>query len=102
MERISCRSAVSVCGKCSGWDHTDKDSKLAVEKCVNSDGTHSSSFRPCPVWEAEKEMCAVKATTGVSYIETRRTVMASCVSPTPKHFQCFGCEGPTNDDGRFM
>lgn len=44
-------------------------------KCLSCDASdHATNSNQCPVWKKEKEICSVKATTGVSYPQARRTV----------------------------
>jgi len=78
----ACRSTKIFCGRCAGEGHKVEDCTAPTEKCRNCEGAHSTTSRDCPVWKVEKEVCAVKATEGISYYDARKKVKA--VSDTPK------------------
>ena len=69
------------CQKCGEAPHGDSDCSAPV-KCLSCNSTeHDTNSNKCPVWKHEKEICAEKATKGVSYQQARRTVEQR--NPTP-------------------
>lgn len=72
----SCHSDVSVCGKYSGRGCIDNNCNSEVEKCLKCEGSHPPYSRVCPLRDVE-EICAVEATSGVSYFEARRLRLRS-------------------------
>lgn len=78
----ACRSPQVVCERCGGRGH-ESVGCTETAKCVNCAGAHSSSSRDCPRWKIEKEVCTVKATSGVSYFEARKKVEELHATPRP-------------------
>ena len=62
------------CQQCGAAPHDGSPCSAPV-KCLSCDATdHTTNSNQCPVWKKEKEICSVKATTGVSYPQARRAV----------------------------
>lgn len=78
----SCRSSLPYCGRCAAEGHCVDGCTSSVEKCRNCAGAHPTFSRDCPAWKLEKEVCTVKATEGISYIDARRRVKATHTVPS--------------------
>ena len=62
------------CQKCGETPHEGSICSAPI-KCLSCNSTdHGTNSNQCPVWKREKEICAVKATSGVSYQQARRSV----------------------------
>ena len=74
------------CPKCGEAPH-DGSVCSAPLKCLSCNSSdHLANSNQCPVWKREKEICAVKATNGVSYREARRTVEEKMPNPAEKTY----------------
>ena len=74
------------CHKCGATPH-EGTACTDPNKCLSCNSTdHNTNSSQCPVWKTEKEICAVKATTGVSYPQARRTVQERKPSPSAKTY----------------
>ena len=74
------------CQKCGAAPHEGTPCSAPI-KCLSCDATdHTTNSNQCPVWKTEKEICAVRATTGVSYPQARRTVEERMPSPSSKTY----------------
>ena len=74
------------CSKCGAAPH-DGSPCSAPAKCLSCNShDHGTNSTQCPVWKTEKEICAVRATMGVSYPQARRTVEQRNPSPSAKTY----------------
>ena len=78
----SCRQPAR-CQKCGEAPHEGSDC-TSPKSCLNcGSADHLVSSSQCPVWKDEKQVCEVKAKTGLSYPEARRQVKAEKATPIP-------------------
>ena len=74
------------CQRCGEAPHEGSPCSSPA-KCLSCDSTeHGTNSNQCPVWKREKEICAVKATNGVSYQQARRTVEETNPKPSIKTY----------------
>ena len=78
----SCRQPAR-CPKCGKAPHEGSECS-SPKSCLNCGSTeHLVSSSQCPVWREEKQVCEVKAKSGLSYPEARRQVKAEKATPIP-------------------
>ena len=63
----------SVCANCGagGHDHHTSACKNAP-KCVNCGKDHVSRSSNCEIWKKEKEICKIKVTKNITYLEAKK------------------------------
>ncbi|GFX82192.1 putative RNA-directed DNA polymerase from transposon BS [Trichonephila clavipes] len=70
--QIACRGQLT-CSRCVSVGHSSADCSLEP-KCVNCSQPHSSDYKQCSKWKAEKEIQAIKTNRNVSYLEARKLI----------------------------
>jgi hypothetical protein len=59
------------CMRCGSRNHLSAACEVEHPKCSNCKGPHLSTYKQCPIYEAEKAICQYSAEHGVSFKEAR-------------------------------
>lgn len=69
--KFTCKKA-PVCAFCGEAEHTQMGERCtATPKCINCKDQHPSFSPKCPMWQSEKEICAIKVKQNISFPQAR-------------------------------